>query len=65
MITHAAFPKTLLYCFIGPLLRVVFLLAKKERRDLNRLDATVRWTVAGEGLTEPNHDCIKSLHITK
>ena len=32
MITHAAFPKTLLYCFIGPLLRRPFFQLIKERQ---------------------------------
>ena len=30
---------------------------------MNRSDATVRWTVVGEGWTEPNHDSLKSLHL--
>ena len=34
---------------------VSFFLWFKERRDLNNLNATVRWTVAGEGWTEPNN----------
>ena len=37
MITHAAFPKTLLYCFIGPLpIGYPLFLAEKERFELSR-----------------------------
>ena len=37
MITHAAFPKTLLYCFIGPLPRGVFLLLEGIMAEYRRL----------------------------
>ena len=36
--------------------KLLSLFWSEERRDLNRLNATVRWTVAADGSTEANLD---------